>query len=73
MAGFDDAAATGGNSTDAQNNDGPLTQQEAVDLKKAVQLAIEQALDLMASDEVDAGQFGQDSVSLLSVFLLNSS
>lgn len=61
MAGFDDAAATGGNSTEAQNNDGPLTQQEAVDLKKAVQLAIEQALDLMASDEVDAGQFGQDS------------
>ena len=42
MAGFDDAAATGGNSTKAQNNDAPLTQQEAVDLKKAVQLAIEQ-------------------------------
>ncbi|KAI0781407.1 hypothetical protein BD413DRAFT_489535 [Trametes elegans] len=61
MAGFDDAAATGGNSTKAQNNDAPLTQQEAVDLKKAVQLAIEQAIKLMASDEVDAGKFGQDS------------
>lgn len=61
MAGFDDASPTGGNSTDAQSNDGPLSQQNAVDLKKAVQLAIEQALDLMASDEIDAGQFGQDS------------
>ncbi|KAI0630658.1 hypothetical protein C8Q77DRAFT_1219566 [Trametes polyzona] len=59
MAGHDDAALLGGNSTTPKN--APLTTQEAVDLKKAVQLAIEQALDLMASDEIDAGKNGQDS------------
>lgn len=58
MAGHDDAALLGGNSTDPKGF--PLTTQDAVNLKKAVQLAIEQALDLMASDEVDAGSFGQD-------------
>ena len=57
MAGHDDAALLGGNSTDPKGF--PLTTQDAVNLKKAVQLAIEQALDLMASDEVDAGASGQ--------------
>ncbi|KAI0364672.1 hypothetical protein BV20DRAFT_824946 [Pilatotrama ljubarskyi] len=58
MAGHDDAALLGGNSTTPTN--APLTDQDAVDLKKAVQEAIAQALDLMASDEIDAGANGQD-------------
>ncbi|RPD63022.1 hypothetical protein L226DRAFT_565196 [Lentinus tigrinus ALCF2SS1-7] len=59
IAGHDDAALLGGNSTTPQG--ASLSTQEAVDLKKAVQLAIEQALDLLASDEIDAGAGGQDS------------
>ncbi|KAI0351353.1 hypothetical protein OH77DRAFT_1411246 [Trametes cingulata] len=58
MAGHDDAALLGGNSTNPTN--APLTDQQAVDLKKAVQEAIAQALDLMASPEIDAGANGQD-------------
>ncbi|EIW58129.1 uncharacterized protein TRAVEDRAFT_123691 [Trametes versicolor FP-101664 SS1] len=57
VAGHDDAALLGGNSTTPTN--APLSAQNAVDLKKAVQLAIEQALGLLASDEVDAGANGQ--------------
>ncbi|KAI0642411.1 hypothetical protein C8Q79DRAFT_1003269 [Trametes meyenii] len=59
LAGHDDDALLGGNSTTPKG--ATLTTQQAVDLKKAVALAIEQALDLMASDEIDAGKNGQDS------------
>ncbi|KAI0676010.1 hypothetical protein C8Q78DRAFT_1007647 [Trametes maxima] len=59
LAGHDDDALLGGNSTTPKG--ATLSTQQAVDLKKAVQLAIEQALDLMASPEIDAGKTGQDS------------
>ena len=60
LAGHDDAAAKGGNSTAAAAG-AVLTTQQAIDLKKAVQLAISQATALLASDEVDAGAGGSDS------------
>ncbi|KAI0832026.1 hypothetical protein BC628DRAFT_1351249 [Trametes gibbosa] len=57
LAGHDDAALLGGNSTTPTG--ATLTAQQAVDLKKAVQIAIEQALTLMASPEIDVGKNGQ--------------
>lgn len=60
LAGHVDEAALGGNSTTPKN--AVLTTQQAVDLKKAVQNAIAQALTIMAEQgEVDAGKFGQSS------------
>ena len=60
LAGHDDAAAKGGNSTTAAAG-AVLTTQQAIDLKKAVALAINQATALLASTEVDAGTGGQDA------------
>ena len=60
LAGHDDEAAQGGNST-AAASDAVLTTQQAIDLKKAVQLAINQATKLLASTLVDAGANGQDA------------
>ncbi|KAI0315269.1 hypothetical protein OF83DRAFT_1085071 [Amylostereum chailletii] len=60
FAGVSDEALLGGNSTTADPS-APLSPQNAVDLKKAVQLAITQAMTLLSSSEVDAGKFGQDS------------
>lgn len=64
LAGHDDAAPLGGNSTtDFDPSTAVLSTQQAIDLKKAVQLAIGQAMALIASKQVDAGATGQDSVS----------
>ena len=60
VAGHDDAAAKGGNSTTPTG--AVLTTQQAIDLKKAVQTAIGNAMELLASTQVDAGAGGQDSV-----------
>ncbi|KZV68076.1 hypothetical protein PENSPDRAFT_687550 [Peniophora sp. CONT] len=59
LAGHDDNAAQGGNSTTPTN--AVLTTQQAIDLKKAVQTAIGNAMELLASTQVDAGAGGQDS------------
>jgi RecA/RadA recombinase len=59
LAGHDDEATLGGNSTKPAAN-AVLTEQQAVDLKKAVQNAIEQAIVIMSKqDEIDAGAGGQ--------------
>ena len=64
LAGHDDTAVDGGNSTSSFDAaTAVLSTQQAIDLKKAVQLAIGQAMALIASTQVDAGAFGQDSVS----------
>ncbi|KAI0028188.1 hypothetical protein K488DRAFT_11351, partial [Vararia minispora EC-137] len=60
LAGHDDAGVNGGNSTAPAAN-AVLTTQQAIDLKKAVQLAINQATALLASSQVDAGSNGQNS------------
>ncbi|EPQ56561.1 hypothetical protein GLOTRDRAFT_115770 [Gloeophyllum trabeum ATCC 11539] len=60
LAGHDDFAAKGGNSTEA-SKDAVLTTQQAIDLKKAVQLAIDSALIVMANGNIDAGKQGQSS------------
>ncbi|ETW81403.1 CRISPR-associated protein 1 [Heterobasidion irregulare TC 32-1] len=57
LAGHVDESALGGNSTKAAG--ALLTDQQAVDIKKAVQNAIEQAFIIMASTQVDAGANGQ--------------
>lgn len=57
LAGHVDESALGGNSTKAAG--ALLTDQQAVDIKKAVQNAIEQAFVIMASSQVDAGANGQ--------------
>ncbi|THH15433.1 hypothetical protein EW146_g5035 [Bondarzewia mesenterica] len=59
FAGHIDESALGGNATKAAGS--ILSDQQAVDLKKAVQDAIESAFDIMASAQVDAGANGQDS------------
>jgi hypothetical protein len=63
LAGHEDTAVNGGNSTAAASSGtSTLTTQQAVDLKKAVQLAITQAITLLANTQVDAGAGGQSSV-----------
>jgi hypothetical protein len=62
LAGHDDEAALGGNST-APAKGALLTDQQATDLKKAVKVAIAQAITIMADQEVDAGALGQSTVS----------
>jgi hypothetical protein len=58
LAGHDDAAALGGNSTGSAPG-AVLTTQQAVNLKKAVAAAIEQALIIMSNDDqIDAGAAG---------------
>jgi hypothetical protein len=60
LAGHVDEATLGGNSTTPK--EAVLSAQQAIDLKKAVQNAIAQALTIMSQqEEIDAGKFGQSS------------
>ena len=62
LAGHVDESALGGNSTKAAG--ALLTDQQAFDIKKVVQNAIEQAFVIMASSQVDAGANGQAEVGV---------
>lgn len=58
FAGQNDQADTGGNSTAALNTKtAVLTTQQAVDLEKAVKIAIEGAIDVLAAGAVSTSGF----------------
>ncbi|KAM0756518.1 hypothetical protein T439DRAFT_352194 [Meredithblackwellia eburnea MCA 4105] len=55
LAGLNDEAATGGNSTSGKTGTSVLTVQQAFDLKSAVQKAIAAALAVLSNDVADTG------------------
>ncbi|TFK52077.1 hypothetical protein OE88DRAFT_1502016 [Heliocybe sulcata] len=60
IAGQNDFSAKGGNSTTVAKN-AVLTEQQAIDLKKAVNLAVNSAIQVLANAQnIDAGKEGQD-------------
>ncbi|EIM86259.1 uncharacterized protein STEHIDRAFT_122193 [Stereum hirsutum FP-91666 SS1] len=64
LAGANDEDANGGNSTTGKSGTAVLSTQQAIDLKKAVAEAISNAFHVMASSQVDAGDFGTDEDSV---------